>query len=228
MEPRDPGVGVLKALAGQVPWIGSVLTGLFDARQAQLYEERLTSFLEDLRAEASGVLREAYDESYLASQDFLHLCILAVEHARKTRQQTKRHLYARALVNAGNRAWARQCDLAEELINTLAELSPIEVSILQAAWEYSQANPASGDQLQPLSGAVTANDIQVRLVGLDLSAAEVQAYLSKLQRLGLTQLIIGLATGAEPQNFRMTPLFDRLMHLITLPPLWATRNQVGG
>jgi hypothetical protein len=216
VDPFDVAGGTLKAIAGQVPIIGPVVSGLFEARQGQLRESRLAEFLEDLRDQATAFLEEQFDKGYLESQDYLHLVILACDHARRTRQREKRSLYARALLNAGTREWVRRCDLAEELLNALAELSPVEIRILQAAWE-DRVKAVSEDLPQlALLDRVHTEKLPTGLADLHMSEVDIGVYLGRLQRLGFTETITG--SLGSTTSYRLTSLFDRLMELIRLRP----------
>ncbi len=217
MDPLDIAQGTLKAMAGQMPVLGPVLSGLFEARQRQLQEERLAQFLEDLRDEAITALEEHYNEGYLQSQDYLHLVLLAFEHAQRTRRREKRRLYARALLNAARKEWEPRCDLAEELMNALADLSPTEIRVLQAGWDYFASPTPDDAPRSALEKAITARHIEPRLTDFGLGEVEIRAYLGKLQRLGFTEQIVGTIVGYKGGAFRMTPLFDRLMELIRVP-----------
>jgi len=127
LDPLEITKGTLQALAGQIPVVGPVLTGALAARAKEVQQARLREFLEDLRSEFSRLLPADFDRQYLESQDFAHLLLLAAEHAQRARRQEKRRLYALAIVNAGTHEWAGQSDLAEELLNALADLSWTEV-----------------------------------------------------------------------------------------------------
>lgn len=181
MDPLDIAEGTLRALAGQVPILGPVLTGIFEARQRQVFEERLAQFFEDLRQEATNFLiADHFEPGYLQSQDYMHLIILACDHAQRTKQREKRRLYARALLSAGKKEWAPRCDLAEELLNALAELSPTGIRVLQAGWEYFAAPPPDEVPQGALERTITAKNIERGLADLDLGEIGIRAYLGKL------------------------------------------------
>lgn len=220
MDPLAVANASLKSLAGRIPVVGPVISGIFETHRSQLYEERLRSFLEDLREEASRTLEEEYAKDYLESQDFLHLVLLACEHAQRTGRGEKRRLYARALLNAGTKRWGpSKCDIAEEVLDSLSELSPTEIRVLQAAWEHRAEHPQPDPAFNALLAVTTAERLVPRLADLDLNVMEIRAYLGKLQRLGLTQEVIETRSGYSGGGFRLTPLFDRLMELIRVPEL---------
>ncbi len=210
MDPLEITKGTLRALASQVPVVGPLLTGAFAARAKEVQEARLQEFLEDLRAEFSRLLPADFDRQYLDSQDFAHLVLLAAEHAQRARRREKRMLYARALANAGTHEWAGRCDLVEELMDALADLSPTEVRVLQAAWEHRAAQPPAGQDGEALQGTVRAENIAPRLADLGLTEGEIRAYLGKLQRLGFTEEGTGALFDYAGGSFRLTPLLDRL------------------
>jgi hypothetical protein len=70
LDPLEITQGTLRALAGQVPVVGPVLTGAFEARAKEVQEAPLREFLEDLRSEFSRLVADAFDRQYLESQDF--------------------------------------------------------------------------------------------------------------------------------------------------------------
>jgi hypothetical protein len=212
MDPLDILKDASKAYLGQIPLLGPVLTGVFEAKAKEVQEARLRQFLEDLRAEFEAVLE--VDREYLHSQDYAHLILLAAENSQRTRQREKQRLYARALVTAGTKAWAGRCDLAEELMDILADLSPIEFQVLRVAWDHcAQVAPPGGPP--PISSAtLTAASIAPQLSSLGLSEADIGAYLGKLQRLGLTEVASVNLSGLSGSMFRLTPLVERLVELI--------------
>jgi hypothetical protein len=214
MDPIDILKGTPKAYLGKIPLLGPVLTGLLEAKAREVQEARLLQFLEDLRTEFEAVPEEEFDREYLHSQDYAHLILLAAENSQRTRQHEKQRLYARALVMAGTKAWADRCDLAEELLNILADLSPIEFQVLRAAWDHCALAAPPGGPLPIASATLTAASIAPRLSSLGLGEADVGAYLGKLQRLGLTQVASINLSGLSGSMFRLTPLFERLMELI--------------
>jgi hypothetical protein len=220
MDPLEIAKGTFRAFAGQIPILGSVLTGLFEARAQELLQERLEEFLELLRQEATYRLEREYDKDYLNSQDYLHLILLTIEHARRTKQEEKRRLFARAILNAGTKEWAPRCDLAEELLNALADLSPTEIRVRQAAWDRcGRPSPDSPSRLHPLAMVVTAPQIAPLLSDLRLSEAEIGGYLVRLQRLGFVELVSIDVAAYGPSHYRLNPLFaQRLLELIRMPP----------
>ena len=215
MDPLDILKDTSKAYLGQIPLLGPVLSGLFEAKAREVQGARLRQFLEDLRTEFEAMLlEEEFDREYLQSQDYAHLILLAAESSQRTRQREKQRLYARALVNAGTKAWASRCDLAEELLNILADLSPIEFQVLRAAWDHCAEVAPPGGPLPNSSATLTAASIAPQLSSVGVSEADIGAYLGKLQRLGLTEVASVNPTGLGGSMFRLTPLFERLVELI--------------
>ncbi len=214
MDPLDILKDTSKAYVGQIPLLGPVLTGLFEVKAREVQEARLRQFLEDLRAEFEAVREEEFDREYLHSQDYAHLILLAAENSQRTRQREKQRLYARALVAAGTKAWAGRCDLAEELMNILADLSPIEFQVLRVAWDHWAQVAPPGGPLPISSATLMAASIAPQLSSLGLREADIGAYLGKLQRLGLTEVASVNLTGLSGSMFRLTPLVERLVELI--------------
>ena len=214
MDPLDLLKDTSKAYLGQIPHLGPVLTGLFEAKAREVQGARLRQFLEDLRTEFEAMLEEEFDREYLQSQDYAHLILLAAESSQRTRQREKQRLYARALVNAGTKAWASRCDLAEELLRILADLSPIEFQVLTAAWDHCAQVAPPGGSLPISSATLTAASIAPQLSSLGLSEPDIGAYLGKLQRLGLTEVASINPSGLSGSMFRVTPLLERLTELI--------------
>jgi hypothetical protein len=216
MQP-DEIVKSLVQMAGEHA-LGRFLEVAFGKIPKKILDDRLYDFHEDLRDEFSLLLtREgAYDAEYLKSQDFAHLVLLAADHAVHTKKRVKRAMYARVLRNAASIRWGLpRCDLAEELLNTLAELSPIEVEVLSAAWVVLRGRPSSEEPAGALAHSVTAAQLAPHLERLRLSDSEMRAYLGKLQRWGLTEEIAGAILSYAGGNYRLTPLVERLMELLT-------------
>jgi len=67
-----------------------------------------------------------------------------LEKAARTQQEEKRRLYARLLTNAAGPEWVTKPDMAEELLETLAELSPRDVIILTRLKDLYRTLPGRG------------------------------------------------------------------------------------
>jgi len=181
-----------EALLG--PFLGRLMVPIFARGPDALVKERLVEFFEELRLEFTSPLADSYDEQFLQSQDFAHLVLLAADHAVRAKKRQRRALYARALRNAASKKWgAQKSDLAEELLNTLADPSKIEVDILGAAWAWlkEKEEPAQDEPQTALTGTVRAENIGPAVAALELTEAEIRAYLGKLQRFGLTEEVTG-------------------------------------
>ena len=217
---RATEVGIDKLVG---PVLGLALKGFLQKGTKALIQERLDEFFEELRAEFTPALKDDYDHQFLQSQDFAHLVLRAADHAARARKRERRALYARSLRNAATKRWGfPRCDLAEELLNMLAELSDIEIRVLNVSWAYLRKKKESVDESRgPLTNTVTAEDIAAELADVGLNEAELRAYLGKLQRFGLTQELVGAILSYSGGNFRLTPLLARLMDLIADPRSYA-------
>lgn len=151
-------------------------------------EERFRRFLENFRAVVEEILRRSgVNEQVIRSQGYAHLMLLAMEASVRARSDEKRRLYARLLARRAFLHPQSEEDRAEEVLQSLAELTMTEVNVLRAV----AAAPANGQGIDPRSLEKTTG----------LSEEEITAYCARLQRTGfivLKTLNIVTVAGSNP------------------------------
>jgi hypothetical protein len=179
---------VLRAAVESIPGIGAALGALLSGDRRALFENRLRLFLEDLRSEVENILRKSgLDEQVIQSQGYAHLLLLAMEAAVRSRSNEKRRLYARLLARRASLDCPSHEERAEEVMQSLAELSMTEFSVLKAIAENANLLGIQPDSLTAITG---------------LTEEEITAYCGRLQRTGFIMI-----RGApnEPTTVSMTP-----------------------
>lgn len=164
---------VLRAVVESIPGVGPAFGALLSGDRRALLEERFRLFLEDLRSEAADIARKAgFDEQVIQSQGYAHLMLLAMEAAIRSRSDEKRRLYARLLARRASLDLPSDEERAEEVMQSLADLSMTEFSVLKAIAENPNFLGIEPDSL--------------RVDGL--TGDEVMAYCGRLQRTGFIMI----------------------------------------
>jgi len=160
---------------------------------------------------------ERPDQGYMQSEEFDHLVMLAIEKAARTRQEEKIRYYARVLSRSLQSGWSDQPDVVEELLNTIAELSPTEFTVMQAMWDEVQSHVRHEVIFQADAAAKTGLRLDIDALAARLSQfkkAMVIGYVARLQRTGIVVADTQGYFDSMGGNFSITPLFEQLMRLL--------------
>lgn len=197
MYEADP---VLRAGVESIPGgIGAALGALLSGDRRALLEERLQLFLEDLRSEVENILRRSgLDEQVIQSQGYAHLMLLAMEAAVRSRSDEKRRLYARLLARRASLDVPSDEERAEEVMQSLAELTMTEFRVLQAIAD------------NPHSLGIEPDSLRVN----GLTGDEIMAYCGRLQRTGFI-MIRGAPNEATTVSMTPGPIRVYAMPLLT-------------
>lgn len=190
---------ILRAVAQLIPYVGGSLDTILTWRASEIRFSRIEDLLKKLREEIERKLEDAITPGFFETEAGAHLFMLALENAARTQQEEKRRLYARLLTNATGPEWATKPDMAEELLQTLADLSPRDVIILTRLKDLYRTLPGRGQSPHNLKPHFP-----------DLEERELDGYIARLQRSGF----IAPIPGFTPLTCEPTPLFDRLMRIL--------------
>jgi len=198
----DPG---LRAAVESIPGIGAALGALLSGDRRALLEERLRLFFEDLRSEVENILRKTgLNEQVIQSQGYAHLMLLAMEAAVRSRSDEKRRLYARLLARRASLDLPSDEERAEEVMQSLAELTMTEFSVLKAIAENPNVLGIEPDSLRAMTG---------------LTEDEITAYCGRLQRTGFIMIkayneITNPTMKPIPLRVYPMPLLSHLTRLV--------------
>jgi hypothetical protein len=194
----------LRAVVESIPGIGAALGALLSGDRRALFEDRLRLFAEALRSEVTDILRTSgLDEQVIQSQGYGHLMLLAMEAAVRSRSNEKRRLYARLLARRASLDLPSDEERTEEVMQSLADLTMTELSVLKAIADNPTLLGIEPDSL--------------RVTGL--TGDEIMASCGRLQRTGFI-LIRGAPN--EPTTVSVTPgpicvyAMPLLTHLVRL------------
>ncbi len=208
---------IARALVQLIPYAGGSIDTLIAGRASMIRLRRIEHLFEELRKEMERLTEAGLDQEYLPSEEFDHLVMLAIEKAARTRQEEKIRYYARVLSRSVQSVWPDQPDVVEELLNTIAELSPTEFTVMQAMWDEVQSHVRDEVIFQAGDGAKAGLGLDVDALAARLSQfkkAVVIGYVARLQRTGIVVADTQGYFDSMGGNFSITPLFEQLMRLL--------------
>jgi DNA-binding MarR family transcriptional regulator len=196
----------LRATVESIPGIGAALGALLSGDRRAWFEERLRLFLEDLRSEVADIVRKSgLDEQVIQSQGYAHLMLLAMEAAVRSRSDKKRRLYARLMARRASLDRPSDEERAEEVMQSLADLTMTEISVLRAIADNPNIVGIDPDSLRAMTG---------------LTGDESLAYCARLQRTGFIMIrgapydITTVSMTPGPIRVYAMPLLTHLARLV--------------
>jgi len=212
------------SLAGPVPGaIATAIDGIFQGGASALMEQRVGNLLEDLRVEFVRIARKNVDLQFLQAQDFAHLVICAVRAAAKERVREKTRRYARILLSGLCPPWPQRPDRVEEVLQSFADVTESELTLLDALIAEQAAQEERGDKPRLTAQQITGKEPRLTAAGLQQERVPtmpldwVLTYLARLQRLGFVLAEDPGFGGATLPNrpWALTPLLCDLRALLT-------------
>jgi hypothetical protein len=117
----------LRTLVVAIPGIGSIFDMVLASEGQRIYRERIHRLIADMKVDMQErmetVENSALDKEYLESEEFFDLLIKALDATIKTRDETKRRMYARILTESTILS-EREGHSPEEYLNLIADLTP--------------------------------------------------------------------------------------------------------
>ena len=208
---------IVRALVQLIPNAGGSIDTLIAGRASTIRLRRIEHLFENLRKEMEYLGEEKLDQEYMQSEEFDHLVMLAIEKAARTRQEEKIRYYARVLARSLQSEWSDKPDVVEELLNTIAELSPTEFTVMQAMWDAVQSHVRDEVIFQADAAAITGIGLNIDALAARLSHFEkavVIGYVARLQRTGVVVADTQGHFDSMGGNFSITPLLEQLMRIL--------------
>ena len=218
----------LRAFVNVIPGIGGGLDVLL-ASGGQRSRTRMIRFISDLQEDMKGRLEviedSLVDQDYLQSDEFFDLLLKAFDTSAKTRDEEKRRVCARILVESAILS-KRQGYSPEEYLDIVAGLTPRELAVAREFYEYwPKEKPSEPEdnadvqehkdvQKQARKDWQAWQDMACKGVGID--GTDLQLILGRLQSVGLMTADIGdfsIDGGpiTETPRHWATPAFEKLM-----------------
>jgi len=201
---------IVQALVNAIPICGGSLDTLLNARAEEIAKERTTEFFDEL-SEGSIELTE----EIIQSEDFIHRWVITAKVAVNTRRREKIRLFARLLKSSFLSDTSVTTDEYEEYLSILDELSYREFLVLSTLERYEREFPPSENENE----LQKANQFWEKFVSevkqeLDLTFDEVQAMLTRLNRTGCYETIVGMYLGYKGGRGKLTATYFRLKKLL--------------
>lgn len=196
--------GWLRAGAAAIPFIGGSIDALITTRASELFERRVTAFLEELQAAAARLEETKVDRRYLDSEDWHDLLLRAFRAAADTRDPEKVRLYAAILIGAAKVDGMPGLD-PEAILASVADLSPAEIGLARVMYANETA-PGDLSTMERWERTLADPPANVR--------DDVTFHLKRIERTGLIAEETGTLWGYSGGAYFVTPTFRRLMEFI--------------
>ena len=205
---------ILRAIISAIPYIGSSIDVILSTEAQKIIQKRLNFLLEQLKIDILDLKETNIDRKYLQSEEFFDLLIKTLELTAKTRHREKIKIYSKILRNSLIENIRERND-PEDYLSALSELSPIEIEMLKAIYNYKIQDEA------PIESA----DVWKKNCGLDsiiknwdAGIDDVNYYLKRIERTGLIKEIVGVYFDYIGGVYRITNGFKKMMDYINYKP----------
>lgn len=202
---------VLRALFQLVPFgVGSAADILVTTTIKNIQEERSRTFFDEL---GSGSLE--LNLTLLESEDFLHCFFATTKAALNSRRREKIQMFARLLKSSVVEGNFSDTDEYEEFLGILDEISFRELIILDTLDKY-EAQYRQNDKENDLQKTehywvAFKKDVEVK-AGIPMQ--EIDGYLTRLNRTGCYETIVGGYLGYDGGRGKLSPNYFRLRKYI--------------
>ena len=203
---RYEGNPVLRALVQLVPFgIGTAADAALTTIITNIRKDRARAFFDELATRGFPLT-----EDEIQNEDFLHAYFATCKAAFNTRQREKIRLFARLLHNYASKP--TEFEEFEEHLSILDGLSYREFQILLILKKYDEANPQreKENELQRTQRfwASFQSECTKRL---KIPKDEINGILTRLNRTGLYQTIVGTYLNYAGDRGHLTPNFYRFI-----------------
>ena len=164
----------------------------------------------------SALLRPRLDRAYLESEDFFDLFWRTWEKALRTSQKEKVSLYVRVLLRSTQGPSYRET--AQEYLEVLAEMTMPEVRVAAALYELQRGVEFEAEGALKKPGQ-TSNAAELQPQLPDMSEAQIDTCLKRLERTGLVRELVGSYFDYTGGAFRVTQHFRNMMVYLALNDL---------
>jgi len=197
---------VIRALVQLIPLgIGGAADAALTTIISNIREDRARTFFDELAAQGLPLT-----EKEMQSEDFLHAYFATCKAALNTRRREKIRLFAGLLHNYASNP--TEFEEFEEHLSVLDDLSYREFQVLVILKQYEEANP----QRQEENELKRANRFWDGFLAecatkLKIPTEEINGMLTRLNRTGLYQTIVGAYLDYSGDRGRLTPNFYRFI-----------------
>lgn len=213
---KDP---IVPAAISLVPYVGGSLATFFSSKWQQVSRERTEALLKQFGEELRALDERSINKEYFDTEEGFDVLLKATEASAKTRNEEKRHLFARILVGATSTHSARGEYSPEEYLNLISELTEKELQIARTI--YSRHHQNSPEDIAPTNRAETWRLVNEKLIeqhGIEEYALPL--YLNRLHLAGLLNLeyVVRIDGSASP-TYWVSESFKNLMNFLELGKL---------
>jgi hypothetical protein len=130
----------VSGIGSLVPFAGAAVDAFLGTMGTELAERRRDALFAELRAILSRLDESKVDKDYFRSEEWADLLLKAIYSSAQTRDAEKIKLFAAILAGAATQE--RPIDLdVEAVLGTLANLTPVEITIAGKMYEAVEADP---------------------------------------------------------------------------------------
>lgn len=201
---------VTMLLENGIPIVGGSVNTWLNARAQEIGKERAKELFDELSEGSIELTKEI-----IQCEDFIHRWVITAKAALNTRRREKIRLFARLLKSSFLLDTSVTTDEYEDYLSILDELSYREFLILSTLERYEREFPPSENenQLQNTSRFWEEFVSEIKQE-LDLTFDEVQAMLTRLNRTGCYETIVGMYLGYQGGRGKLTASYFRLKKLL--------------
>jgi len=204
---------LLRSLIQLVPsGIGSAIDTGISIRLTKIQNNKLRIFFNEL-----GDGSVPLSEELIENDDFIHCFFCTLKASMNSRRSQKIEMFARMLKASVTTDSLLSVDEFEEYLNILDELSYREMQILLTLYKFENQYPLQEGEndLQRTHhfwDEFTKELVDVILIPID----EVNSILTRLNRTGCYETVIGTYCGYTGGKGKLTPTFYRLVKIINM------------
>lgn len=194
-----------------VPTIGPFLDLALSTLGTNVFQARVKAFADAVKEEIGSVREDMLRKDFLESEEWVSVVHRAIDASARTSSREMITHYAALLVNAATHEEPASPP-PDLLISTLAELSPIEVSLARVIWSdgksinYDEGQPPYRVHVAPGSWEKVSQQFP------DAARPNLIFHLKRLERSGLISEITGTYGGAT--MYGPTPTLGRIIRAL--------------
>lgn len=199
---------LIRALVQLLPYGSAFDVGL-STTLANIRADRARTFFDEL--EQTGL---SLTEEQIKSEDFLHAYFATCKATLNTRRREKIKLFARLLHNYA--ANPTEFEEFEGNLSVLDDLSYREFQVLVILKQYEETNPHRQDDNELKRARRFWDDfLDTCAIKLKIPIEEINGMLTRLNRTGLYQTLVGAYLDYEGDIGRLTPNFYKFVQKLT-------------
>lgn len=200
---------IIKGLIQLIPG-GSSVDSIISTCVNNIRADRVKAFFQELESKKIELTPDV-----VGSEEFIHKYLITMKAVLNTRRREKIRMFARLFYSSITDHIVENIDEYEEYLSILEDLSHRELIVLLKLYGYEEINPKQDNQNDLQWSSIFWDQfVGDLIVNIGINKEEIGAILTRLNRSGCYETIIGTYLGYTGDQGKLTPLFYKLQRLI--------------